>query len=67
MTPHRCFWVPDADPLYEAYHEVVPVRRATDDTVAFAEGRSDGTLRIRLMGQPFCMMRGPGGALALNL
>ena len=28
---------------------VVPVRRATDDTVAFAEGRSDGTLRIRLI------------------
>lgn len=28
---------------------VVPVRRATDDTVAFAEGRSDGSLRIRLI------------------
>ena len=28
---------------------VVPVRRATDNTVAFAEGRADGSLRIRLI------------------
>ncbi len=28
---------------------VLPVRRATDETVAFAEGRGDGTLRIRLI------------------
>jgi len=28
---------------------MVPVRRATDDVVAFAEGRSDGTLRLRLI------------------
>lgn len=28
---------------------VVPVRRATDDLVAFAEGRSDGSLRLRLV------------------
>ena len=28
---------------------IVPVRRATDDVVAFAEGRADGTLRIRLI------------------
>ena len=28
---------------------MVPVRRATDDVVAFAEGRSDGTLRLRLV------------------
>lgn len=28
---------------------VVPVRRATDNVVAFAEGRSDGSLRIRLI------------------
>lgn len=28
---------------------MVPVRRATDDLVAFAEGRSDGSLRLRLV------------------
>lgn len=28
---------------------IVPVRRAKDDVVAFAEGRSDGTLRLRLV------------------
>lgn len=28
---------------------MIPVRRATDDVIAFAEGRSDGTLRIRLV------------------
>ncbi|WP_394728151.1 rod shape-determining protein MreC [Altererythrobacter sp. GH1-8] len=28
---------------------VLPVRRATDDVVAFAEGRGDGLLRIRLI------------------
>ncbi|APE28684.1 rod shape-determining protein MreC [Aurantiacibacter gangjinensis] len=28
---------------------VVPVRRATDNVVAFAEGRADGSLRIRLI------------------
>jgi len=28
---------------------VLPVRRATDNTVAFAEGRGDGLLRIRLI------------------
>jgi len=28
---------------------MVPVRRATDDVVAFAEGRADGSLRIRLI------------------
>lgn len=28
---------------------VLPVRRAKDDTVAFAEGRGDGKLRIRLI------------------
>jgi len=28
---------------------MVPVRRAADNTVAFAEGRSDGSLRIRLV------------------
>ncbi|MEM6495078.1 MAG: rod shape-determining protein MreC, partial [Pseudomonadota bacterium] len=28
---------------------VLPVRRASDDTVAFAEGRGDGFLRIRLI------------------
>lgn len=28
---------------------VVPVRRATDEVVAFAEGRSDGSLRLRLI------------------
>jgi len=28
---------------------MVPVRRATDNTVAFAEGRSDGSLRLRLV------------------
>lgn len=28
---------------------IVPVRRATDDVVAFAEGRADGTLRLRLI------------------
>ena len=28
---------------------VVPVRRAQDDVVAFAEGRADGSLRIRLI------------------
>ena len=28
---------------------VVPVRRATDDVIAFAEGRADGSLRIRLI------------------
>jgi rod shape-determining protein MreC len=28
---------------------VVPVRRATDDVVAFAEGRPDGSLRVRLI------------------
>ncbi len=28
---------------------LVPVRRATDDVVAFAEGRADGSLRIRLI------------------
>ncbi|RPF70242.1 rod shape-determining protein MreC [Aurantiacibacter spongiae] len=28
---------------------VVPVRRATDDVVAFAEGRADGSLRLRLI------------------
>ncbi len=28
---------------------LVPVRRAGDDVVAFAEGRADGTLRIRLI------------------
>jgi rod shape-determining protein MreC len=28
---------------------MVPVRRATDDVVAFADGRSDGTLRLRLI------------------
>ncbi|MGB3470134.1 MAG: rod shape-determining protein MreC [Erythrobacter sp.] len=28
---------------------VLPVRRAADDTVAFAEGRGDGLLRIRLI------------------
>ncbi|WP_340587760.1 rod shape-determining protein MreC [Erythrobacter alti] len=28
---------------------IVPVRRATDDVVAFAEGRADGSLRIRLI------------------
>ncbi|WP_240310901.1 rod shape-determining protein MreC [Altererythrobacter sp. ZODW24] len=28
---------------------VLPVRRATDEVVAFAEGRGDGTLRIRLI------------------
>ena len=27
----------------------VPVRRSTDNTVAFAEGRSDGSLRLRLV------------------
>ncbi|MEO0063326.1 MAG: Cell shape-determining protein MreC [Pseudomonadota bacterium] len=28
---------------------MVPVRRATDDVIAFAEGRSDGSLRLRLV------------------
>jgi len=28
---------------------MVPVRRATDNVVAFAEGRSDGSLRLRLV------------------
>src|SRR5690606_10376367 len=28
---------------------MVPVRRSTDNTVAFAEGRSDGSLRLRLI------------------
>lgn len=28
---------------------IVPVRRATDEVVAFAEGRADGSLRIRLI------------------
>jgi rod shape-determining protein MreC len=28
---------------------MVPVRRATDNVVAFAEGRSDGSLRLRLI------------------
>lgn len=28
---------------------IVPVRRATDDVVAFAEGRTDGSLRLRLI------------------
>ena len=28
---------------------IVPVRRATDDVVAFAEGRADGSLRLRLV------------------
>jgi rod shape-determining protein MreC len=28
---------------------MVPVRRSTDDVVAFADGRADGTLRIRLI------------------
>jgi rod shape-determining protein MreC len=28
---------------------IIPVRRATDDLVAFAEGRSDGSLRLRLV------------------
>jgi len=28
---------------------LVPVRRAKDDVVAFAEGRSDGSLRLRLV------------------
>lgn len=28
---------------------MIPVRRATDNVVAFAEGRSDGSLRIRLV------------------
>ncbi len=28
---------------------MVPVRRSTDDVIAFAEGRADGTLRIRLI------------------
>jgi len=28
---------------------MVPVRRATDNVVAFAEGRADGTLRLRLI------------------
>lgn len=28
---------------------VVPIRRASDDVVAFAEGRADGSLRIRLI------------------
>jgi rod shape-determining protein MreC len=28
---------------------MVPVRRSTDDVVAFAEGRADGTLRLRLI------------------
>lgn len=28
---------------------MVPVRRATDDVVAFAEGRTDGSLRLRLV------------------
>ena len=28
---------------------IVPVRRATDNVVAFAEGRADGSLRIRLI------------------
>ncbi|MEO6388682.1 MAG: rod shape-determining protein MreC [Croceibacterium sp.] len=28
---------------------MVPVRRATDNVVAFAEGRSDGSLRVRLI------------------
>lgn len=28
---------------------MVPVRRATDDVIAFAEGRADGSLRIRLI------------------
>lgn len=28
---------------------MIPVRRATDDVIAFAEGRSDGSLRLRLV------------------
>ena len=28
---------------------MVPVRRATDDVIAFAEGRADGSLRLRLI------------------
>jgi len=28
---------------------LVPVRRSTDNTIAFAEGRSDGSLRLRLV------------------
>jgi rod shape-determining protein MreC len=28
---------------------MVPVRRSTDDVVAFAQGQADGTLRIRLI------------------
>ncbi|AKH41627.1 rod shape-determining protein MreC [Altererythrobacter atlanticus] len=28
---------------------MIPVRRATDDVVAFAEGRADGSLRLRLV------------------
>ena len=28
---------------------IVPVRRATDDVIAFAEGRADGSLRVRLI------------------
>jgi rod shape-determining protein MreC len=27
----------------------IPVRRATDDVVAFAQGQADGTLRLRLI------------------
>jgi rod shape-determining protein MreC len=30
-------------------NSMVPVRRSTDNVVAFAEGRADGTLRIRLI------------------
>lgn len=28
---------------------IIPVRRATDDVIAFAEGRADGSLRLRLV------------------
>ncbi len=42
MNTARVLLLTDAESL-------VPVRRAQDDVVAFAEGRADGTLRLRLV------------------
>src|SRR5690606_13028293 len=38
----RVLWLTDSESM-------VPVRRATDNVIAFAEGRSDGSLRLRLV------------------
>jgi rod shape-determining protein MreC len=42
---HHSAWVL----LLTDSESMVPVRRSTDDVVAFAEGRADGTLRLRLI------------------